>query len=886
MSIEHKSALGELKKRLDAMKRVGPELQKAAKIASTSIKSGMDILGSATKGLAQTGAKSNSLDSRSYSPKGTGAVSPKGPQYFTSIPGDVPKQAKVVERVSRPHAKIEQTTLASLKASTDGHHGAGGLEADTLTKRAKPVSTKLKPSDMNGKPLPDVSVNPEFELNLRYQMPSKLSKLDADKKHKLANYITQQVYINKADRDRFMENLYQYRSKWMDFEKTGLQITDLGEHDEHIPLVFEKGKAMYARLVNAILGVDPMFSLLPNKAVSEKQKQEKEDLLRWITNQHANRSRGIKEEVDKDAWNFIMDGTSITKHWWARDIRKFVDVEEKEVRPIQIDSTGKIVTEIKEIEKETIVYDGPMMQSIPLEDVSIIGSNCDDIDNADLVVHRQYMTKSDIIKLSHQGFFDEEAVQKVIDHAPANPGKDASDQEAFLKLQKDELSGVQRVRYTEGRAYYAIYETYLSYDIDNDGVDEELVCWMEPESRKILRITYLDRVSPNGKRPFVLKKLIHREGKPYGIGFAEMLWGLQNTTDYIVNQRLDSGLFKIFPWFVFRAGSNLQVGPQTIGPGKGIPVDDVNDISFPNVNGDPSYGFNEEASVMQHAERITGINDLAMGQSNSQGVGRTATGAAALVNELNANIDIYIKHFQWGFSRNLKFMDKQVQELLPLGLEYRVVGMDGRSLYKRFSDRDTFNFDCDFEITGNTVNSNKAIERDTAQMLLQLLQNPIALQAGLVKPQNLYNAYKNLLRKFEVRDFDSYLTSPEAVESSPFSALDEINMILAGVLPPSFMNDKHDEKLRVFEAFEKSPEFAYYTEGHLPLYMETKSAHERYSQAIAAQAPSMNRMGGAGMAPMLQAQIAAGSGNPSGEVPNQIADMAPMGSMAKGGPAQ
>ncbi len=121
------------------------------------------------------------------------------------------------------------------------------------------------------------------------------------------------------------------------------------------------------------------------------------------------------------------------------------------------------------------------------------------------------------------------------------------------------------------------------------------------------------------------------------------------------------------------------------------------------------------------------------------------------------------------------------------------------------------------------------------------------------------------------------------MESSPYSALDEINMILAGVLPKSYMNDKHAEKLAVFEEFEKSPEFAYYTEGHLPLYMETKQQHERYASAIGAQAASMNQAGGAGIAPMLQAQIAAGSGNPSGEVPNQISDMAPQGSMARGG---
>ncbi len=886
MSVEHKSALEQLKIRLQQMKSGKSEVVKPATVSSTSKGSGLSQYGDSTKEQAKKTARSP-VSTYDYTRKGTGPVAPKGPQYFTSIPGDVPKQPKAVERKSKPHAKIELGSLANLKAPTKVEMGINGLENSLLNKKAKPISKEVSKSDASGNKMPDVSQNPNFALGLRYQMPKKLSNLEPEKLHKLASYITSQVMVSKADRDRFIDNLYNYRAKWMDFETTGLQITDLGEHDEHIPLIFEKGKAMYARLVNAILGVDPMFSLMPNKAVSEKQKQEKEDLLHWVTNQYANRSRGLKEDIDKDCWNFVFDGTSITKHWWARDIRKFVDVEEKEVRPIQIDERGNIVTEVKEVERETIVYDGPMMQSIPLEDVYIIGSNCDDIDNADLVVHRQYMTKSDIIKLSHQGFFEKEAVEKVLEKAPANPGKDASDEEAYLKLQKDELSGVQRARYQEGRAYYAIYETYLSYDIDGDGVDEELVCWMEPDSRKILRITYLDRVSPNGKRPFVLKKLIHREGKPYGIGFAEMLWGIGNMTDYIANQRLDAGLFQIFPWFVFRAGSNLQVGPQMIAPGKGIPVDDVNDIAFPKVNGNPAYGFQEEAANQQHAENITGVSNLAMGQNNSQGVGRTATGAAALVNELNANIDIYIKHYQWGFSRNLAFLDKQVQELLPLGLEYRVTGLDGRAMYKRFSDRDTFNFDCDFEITGNTINSNKAIERDTAQMLMQVLQNPIALQSGVVGPMNIYNVYKNLLRKFEIRDIDSYITRPEEVEGSPYTAKDEINMILSGVTPKIYMNDKHAEKMAYFEAFENSPEFSYYTESHLPLYLETKQGHAQYMQAIEAQAPALNRAGGAGVAPMLQAQIAAGSGNPAGEVANQMSDLMPVNSIgrAQGAPA-
>lgn len=729
---------------------------------------------------------------------------------------------------------------------------------------------------------PNTSINSKIALSLRYRVPKKLAKLDNDCLKKLSNYILTQLYLNKSERDRFIQNLYLYRKSWMDFERTGLQITVEGAHDQHVPIVFEKGKAMYARLVNAVLGVQPVFNVRPNKEVSEIQKQDKEDLLRWVTNEYANNGMGIEEAIDADCWNFILDGTSITKHDWFRDVRKFVDVEEKEIRPIQIDPSGNIMTEEKEVEREEVVYDGPMLRSIPLEDVYVIGANCEEIDDADLVIHRQYYTKSDLIKKSNQGFFIDEAVDRVLKSSQPSYARDTSDQEAYLAIQKDETSGIETHYKDAGRPVYTVHETYLRYDIDDDGIDEELVVWLEPESRTILRMTYLDRVSPSGKRPFVLKKLIKREGKPFGIGFAEMLYGLNNTIDYVTNQRLDAGMFNIFPWFVFRAGGSIQGQDVKIAAGKGIPVDDTSDISFPRVNGNTAFGYQEEAAQVKYAEDVTGINAFSTGQVGGQGAARTATGAAGLSSNLDANLDIYIKHYQWGFKKNLKFLDKQVQELLPLGLEYRVLGLESQSCYKRFADRQSIKFDCDFELTGNSVNSNKSIERDTAQMMLQILQNPLALQAGLVQPKNLYSAYKNLLQKYEVRDINAYLTKPEDVQDSPYTAKDEINMILAGVQPPVVSNDKHAEKLAYYDEFEKSPEFAYYTDAHLPLYQAAKKAHQQYADAISAQA-SLAGAQGQSVAPQLAAQLAAGGGVPQKGVPQQLQDLGPQ-NPAQGGP--
>lgn len=721
----------------------------------------------------------------------------------------------------------------------------------------------------------DTSIRKKQALSLRYQIPKKLKDLSNDKLKKLSVYISEQIEKSRQERTDYMDRLFLYRESWNNFESAGLNLTIDGQHDEHIPIVFQQGKDMHARLFQAVMGIEPPFSLIPRKAIAEKEKQAKEDLMRWVLTDYANYGEGIAGEVDKDCWNFIFDGTAITKHSWERDVRKYVDVKVEEVRPLQLDpETGQIVTKETEEETEKVAYDGPMMKTVKLEDLFIVGSNVETVDSADLVAERQYYSKSDIIKAARLGFFQGSAVDRICQTQPdANTILSGIDTD--LKQQSTRVAGLSTDQ--SGIPVYQIYETYLRFDIDDDGIDEELVVWMEMNTRTIARITYLDRVSPSGKRPFAIKKLIPRDRSPYGLGFAEMLYGISNTIDYIANQRLDAGTFQIFPWFVFRAGSGMQAGEIKIAPGRGIPVDDVNDLRFPQVNGNPAYGFQEEASVMRQAEKTTGVSSL--DPNGSQGITRTATGAAALVQDINTNLDIYIKRYQRGFKRNLKIIDKQVQELLPLGLEFRVAGVEAKgAAFKRFEDRESIKWDCDYELLGNSINSNKAIQRDTATMLLQTLMNPLSLQSGIVTPQNMYNANKNLLQAYEVHDINAYITNPEGDGQSPYTAQDELNMILAGVKPPIQMMDKHDEKLALFQEFEASDEFGILTQDHLPLYLETKQGHERYAQAIAAQQAQGAMAMSQGANPALSAQIAAGSGNPQGGVPNQIQDLAPASS--------
>jgi hypothetical protein len=773
--------------------------------------------------------------------------------------------------ISNPIPKGAQSSLPKGVSLKDRLQNLGDLSKLTPSMaRTRPANADgvIGKQGDNAKPKADTKMEKPHALSMRYRIPKKLEALfenEPEKLSKLANKIMTQIRLSDSDRGEFINRLVQYRQSWKDFVSAGLNPAFDGSHNVHVPMAYSNIKAMHARVYQAVMDISPRFSLKPRTRIPEIQKEDKEELLNWVINDYSNMQQGWEGTVDEDIWNFTADGKAITKQYWLRDIRKFTDVEETVKRPIQLDEDGYPVVEEKEIEKEEVLYDCPMLETVKLEDFWIIGKKNWDIDKADLIDHMQDYTKSDLVKAAKLGFFHQASVDEVLSQEPSQPpNMQTNNLNIALKQLDDFTTGINKLGSIAGIPSYKIHECYLRYDIDDDGIDEELVVWLEEKKKRILRITYLERVGPGGKRPFTIKLFT-----PDGKGLGELLYGLNNEIDYIHNQRLDYGTLQNLPFFFYRAASGLNPIQLKIGPGMGIPVDNPNeDVMFPRLNGGTSYGFQEEQQVTRYAENTSGITQFALGNLQQQGATRTATGTAALVNELNANIDIHIKRYQRGFKRNLYILDLQCQDLLPLGTIIRVAGMDGKDIYKQFEDREALRFAADFELSANSINSNKAIERETAQMLLQQLANPIALQTGITNQENLYNAYKNLLQKFEIKDVDAYITKPQSTPDSPYNAKDEINMIICGVKPPLVIKDRHPEKLAFYDEFEKSDEFSWLTQDHIPLYLEVKKYHEQMAQAMQAQA--MNPALQQGMMNLgLSAQLAAGGGAPNGPAQQQ-----------------
>jgi hypothetical protein len=820
--------------------------------------------------------KASSADApASNATSGRSSMPARGSEFASlkNITGNKRVDRYSFEQVKNPEYKAPGNSLYQAKSLKQNLDDMGDMTKLPRLKKSKPVDDQnraITAIDTKGiiNSKFDTKLQKPHSLNMRYRIPSKLSKLfsnDPEKLKKLGNYIMEQIRLSDKDRADFIGRLTAYRQSWKDFVSAGLDPAFQGAHNVHVPMAYGKIKAMASRVYQAVMDIDPKFSLKPRSKVSEIQKEDKEELLNWVINDYSNMQQGWDSVVDEDILNFVADGKAVTKQYWLRDVRKFVDVEETVRRPIELDEDGYPVVDEKEVEKEEVLFDCPMIESVKLEDFWIVGKKLWDVDKADLIDHMQDYSKSDLIKMARLGFFEKNAVDEVIKDAPPSPPNQATNTlSTELKILDDFITGINKQGSSAGIKTYKVHECYLKYDIDDDGIDEELVVWIEERKRQVLRITYLERVGPGGKRPFTIKLFT-----PDGKGLGELLYGLNNEIDYIHNMRLDYGTLQNLPFFFYRAASGLNPIQLKVGPGMGIPVDDPQgDVMFPRLNGGTAYGFQEEAAVSRYGDDVSGITPFAMGQINQQGATRTATGTAALVNELNANIDIHIKRYQRGFKRNLYILDLQCQDLLPLGTIIRVAGTDGKDIYKRFENRESIRFATDFELTANSINSNKAIERETAQMLLQQLANPIALQTGITNQLNLYNAFKNLLQKFEVKDIDAYITKPQDAPDSPYSAKDELSMIVAGVKPPLVMKDKHQEKAAFFDQFEQSDDFGWMTQDHIPLYSEVKKYHEQMAQAIAAQAQNPLIQQGT-MNPGLSGQLAAGAGAPIGVAQQQ-----------------
>ena len=621
-----------------------------------------------------------------------------------------------------------------------------------------------------------------------------LPELSADDARDLARMAVTDFNAAIADRSTWEDRLAEDERQYFGIlpEKT---FPWLGCSNLHVPITMTGVETLKPRLIESVLGEDPPVLLKGTDAADETRQERAEAFLNW----QIQTQMDLAPKVAESAHRYLLPGTVYAKTWWrlkerrVQAIRTFPpetaldvildavlgdDVPTKTVpqtggafpswritvRTPQHREREAVLTlhilpdEIQAlIDRIEVVYEGPAVEFPAAEDIIEPTNAGSDPQQFPWIMQRLWLDVSRLRQKVRQGRFYEDAVELLL--RGETPGGDGSQRDAGdVRAIRAQVEGVEEFGASSQRGQeYAILECYYRYDLDEDGLDEELVFWVCPERGELLLgWDYLDNLYATGQRPFRKACYFPIPGRSKGLSFPQIVQALQDEINTIHNQRVDNGTIRDTCSFFYPKNWTLSPQQERVRPGDGIAVDDPQRIVFAQWNGSAAGLQNEEALLMQIFERLTGINDLSLGrQPNRVGATRTATGVSSLLSEAGLRFKTAMSGFQ-RFWRDI-FADILAldQQYLPDGVEFRVTGKFPEVI--RLASRADIAGRYDVRVVATSDSMNRQQMRDDATAKLQMLLNPIVLQLGLVGKKGLYRGVRRWLQAYGESDPDLVL---------------------------------------------------------------------------------------------------------------------------------
>ena len=677
-----------------------------------------------------------------------------------------------------------------------------------------------------------------------------------------------------ANRSMWNERQRAWLQSWDDHLVSDTSGTFSGSSQLHLPIAFIVCKTMHARFLQA-LWQDPPFTVKAKNEASIDNVELVADVIYYYLTKGANYDKGVGMTLDHWVWDWITQGSGLMKLRWDVQYSRYLDVEleaqPQEPRVVSQNGQEFLVPQVKYVEKEVNrvkkCFDGPVFDLLNLEDVVINGGGGDP-DAADSVIHREYLTASQLLTLADRKIFNKDAVMEVIrggaDRQDGSPGNET-------KLDRARNAGKPNLDNDQDLDRYEILEHHAKADVDGSGINADVILWVHRKSKELLRATYLYRISPRGYRPFIKADFQPRKGSEYAVGMVELLYPLAKEMDAIHNMRIDFGLISTMPFGFYRASSGIDPETIQLEPGALIPVDNPQtDVFFPNIGNRTVFGFQEEAALQSMVERLTSISDLNLGVVGGQGATRTATGARALMSEMSSNLDVYLRRLNHGWAGALCKLFDMLQLRIPQGLAFRLTGNKGAEVFRKINSAKDIQGDFDLEVSPNSATSNQAIQEAKSAEILQLVSNPLAIQLGIITPAQFYNAMENYLKARGVKDYAKYVNRPQG-PLRVLSPEEEANRILRGMPVQVTPEMDHEGFIAYFQEIMGSDELlGQFSEDQAIELAKQAKQHEQMLQALkdmaAQQANSAQMQRNASMsAQQAPVQLPVGNGAPGGE---------------------
>lgn len=637
----------------------------------------------------------------------------------------------------------------------------------------------------------------------------------------------------------------------------------------HMPLTLIMVNSYVAKLYNIISSGD-MTNYTPREGTDEKFVEPLKKLRDWYMWDYLNNYRGIKGVAYELCQDVSKVGFGLLLKTWELKQRKTIEIVENELHremadmdpqvkelaaglsdPMEISENKIDTTPYKEIEKIVTVFEGTKLLTVPFENAYFPNDipESSNMDHPECVILSTEMKLSEINLRVEQGEFDPDAALKAQGESYV---RNPSHYEEDVKEIRDTLTGYDATVSSYTNEIRNVEYCFCTYDIDDDGIAEELVV-TRTDQGTILKVTYLDRISRSGIRPVFKFDCFSKERQAYSRGVIEYMYPLNEEMDMNHNMRQDYMQLQTCPFFAYRSSSPLDKNQVRISPGKGIPVDDVNqDIRMLNFNSNIGPLFQEENYLWELGNRVARVSPASQGQVQGPiGAQRSTSGVVTLLRQM----DLEFRPIVEQFALNWKKLEKSILE----DLDYRVdpilkARILGPTVEKAFQSEGDFNSIfrvtamLDMKIDVASIVNSDEMKRNDAQIFLQLMNTPgLAHQMGIINQDGIYGAWKNWMTAHGF-DSDMYLHKPQGV-TDPLSLWQEIQIIYQGEMPPMAMTDDHAKKAQDLQAFSEDEAFqmaqskGLMVANALEVLMQAVGKHMELAKALQAQQGMANPTG-------------------------------------------
>jgi hypothetical protein len=502
-------------------------------------------------------------------------------------------------------------------------------------------------------------------------------EVSRERKERLKEYLAEEIedgFSSRATQEAlWVECLKLYEA----IPEVAVRQTPLeGYRNLEVPLIAISADAIYAQAVDLIFTVSPMVTV---QAVEQRYIEGAKGLQRYV-NWGVSGLFGTRNAAEHAILDDVQLGSGFYYCPW---------VEKR-----------------KKTKTDQLLIGGPRIFSVPPEDFLVPGGATDDLQTLPWVAMRNWFGPGEFGRRAIAREWDTEGVM------PAG-GVD------WVRSRREVLGRTSSGG--TGRSLFEILDVYCLFDIDGDGIEEDLRITYDRTTQKVMQVKY----NPFDTRPFSAMRYQLRGHLFYGMGVAEMLRTLQHEDSEIHNHRIINMMLANTRMFASRSGSL----PSTIAiwPGRNLSVSDPNDIKELKLSEVYPSSNAAEASAVLLAESRTGMNALSMPKS-SQVLGNRTPGITmmSLMQKQNQRFTPAfdgmrlataeaVRQCLYRTQERLLARDRKTERMLV-----SVAGAEAAAMIDLLTRQD-FDEAVQVELTASSAQQNREVERQNQLLLVNLM---------------------------------------------------------------------------------------------------------------------------------------------------------------------